>query len=106
MLAVVAASPANAFATSAAADTHGTFLHGPVFPPTRGFCKLTTMLPIVAFAVPVLVTVTTPLTVIRLLPVAPFAASTVHVMVCVPAPAGTLCVSGFLSSVQAVFVSL
>src|SRR5262249_5424484 len=60
MFAEVASSPSLAFATSAAADTQGMFLHAPLFGPVRGFCRLTTILPMVASPDPVLCTVTKP----------------------------------------------
>src|SRR5438552_14864395 len=99
MFAWVAVSPLLAVATSAAAETQGTFLHGPVFCPVRGFCRLTTMLPMVAPAVPVFFTVMNPLTVMKLSVVAPFIAVTVHVILLSPV---SDCESGVLARVQAV----
>src|SRR5436309_8956960 len=103
MFAMVAASPFWAFATSAAADTHGTFLHAPVLGPVRGFCRFTTILPMVAGAVPVFFTVMKPFTEMKLCVVAPFVAVTVQVMV--PSPVID-CESGVLASVQAVSFAL
>ena len=102
IFATVSVSTREAVATSAAAETQGMFLQGPVFGPVRGFCRLTTILPIVAFAVPVLVTVIRPFTVKKLLVVTPRVAVTVHVI-----PEGSsgkirLCSGGFFVSVQAV----
>src|SRR5262245_35132415 len=71
MLATVAASPFVASATFAATDVQ----FGPTF-----FCRFTTMLPIVALAVPVLVTVITPFTVRKLSLVAPRVTVTVQSM--------------------------
>src|SRR5436305_4049625 len=99
MLALGAASPFVASATSAATDTQLELLGS-----LR--CRLTTMLPSVAFAVPVLVTVTTPKTLRRVGPVAPRVAVTVHWMVAGSSGRFRLCDAGLLTSVQAVSLAL
>src|SRR2546427_667172 len=73
MLHAVALSPFVASAQSAAAETH--FV--PIF-----LCRLTTILPIVAAAVPVFWISMYPFTLRKLAVVSPRVAVTVHVMVC------------------------
>src|SRR5436305_9149591 len=73
MLPTVAALPLVASATSAATETQFEVL-------TIFFWRLMTILPIVALAVPVLVTVSTPSTVRKLALVAPRVAATVQVI--------------------------
>jgi len=59
-------SPENAVAQSAATDTHATFLPLTFVFGAVAFCKFTTMFPIVAFADPVFLAVTNPLTLMKL----------------------------------------
>src|SRR5262245_10580095 len=98
MFAFVAASPLVASAASAATDTQLEVLM--IF-----FCRLMTMLPIVALAVPVLVTVTTPSTVRKLALVAPFVAVTVHEIVGESSGSVMLWLAGSLSSVHSVLLA-
>jgi hypothetical protein len=86
MLAVVAASPLVASATSAAIETYGALLP---FLGLFGFCRFTTMLPMVAGALPVLVTVSPPCTV-KVVGPEDLVAVTVHVTVPTPFSTGSL----------------
>src|SRR6266436_6735912 len=95
MLAMVAASPIVASATSAAIETYGALL--PILG-LFGFCRFTTMLPMVAGALPVLVTVSPPCTVKVAAPEESLVALIVHVTV--PAPLSTVLPVTSLVSVQ------
>src|SRR3954454_20982211 len=99
MRAEVAALPEVASATSAATETQFDVL-------TIFFCRLITMLPSVALAVPVLVTVTTPNTERTVLLVVPRVAVTVQEIVEGSSGRVMLCVAGVFDNDQAVSFAL